>query len=118
MLKRGKPASYVPNLFNTWLEYQERLGKTQADIIRLFNSSLGKNYDNVTFYRWKTNEKSLPDNIMIEFILPSLPELYRWFFKEQGFTTKNIDFDVLSVAFSPVIKNPRGKPAGDESIDE
>lgn len=104
MLKPGRVVEYAPNLFNTYLSYKENLGVSQAELIREFNAVLGKNYNVVTIYRWKTNEKSLPDSIMTNFIVPVLPDLYRWYFKNNGFSGKTIDFDALSAAFCPVIK--------------
>lgn len=100
----GKNADFPENLFNTWLDYKESQGLSRADVIRSVNERLDRKYDNDRFYRWKKQKMTVAEPVMIEFIYPELAETLEWYFKEQGFPVKGIDFQKLADAVRPAIK--------------
>lgn len=103
-MKPGKTATYDPNVFNTWLDYHLANGMTQADIIRRVNEKMNKKYTNMTFYNWKTKQRTLPDVVYASCILPDLAKLYEWYFKQKCQLTTAVDFQLLAAAFSPCVK--------------
>lgn len=103
-MKPGKTATYEPNIFNTWLDYHLASGMTQAELIRRVNEKMNKKYSNMTFYNWKTKQRTLPDIVYSNCILPELADLYEWYFKQKCYPAKAVDFDSLAAAFSPCVK--------------
>lgn len=95
-MKPGKDATFPMNLFNTWLDYRESQGFSRAEVIREVNQKLKKNYYNERFYKWKKQIATVPEQVVTEFIEPELPQALRWFFNQQGFSMRGVDFDVLA----------------------
>jgi len=97
-------AEFPDNLFNTWLDYRESLGQSRADVIREVNTRLDRKYDNDRFYRWKKQKMTVAEPVVIHFIYPELHKVLQWFFTNQGFPVKGIDFGVLAAAIRPAVK--------------
>jgi hypothetical protein len=95
-MKPGKDATFPSNLFNTWLDYRESLGFSRAEVIREVNQKLKKNYYNERFYKWKKQIATVPSQVLKDIVEPELPQALRWFFSQQGFPMREIDFDALA----------------------
>jgi len=100
----GRNTDFPENLFNTWLDYKESQGLSRADVIRSVNEKLERKYDNDRFYRWKKQRMTVAEPLVIEFIYPELAETLHWYFSQQGFPTKGIDFQKLADAVRPAVK--------------
>tara|TARA_B110000196_G_scaffold315349_1_gene324827 strand:+ start:1047 stop:1460 length:414 start_codon:yes stop_codon:yes gene_type:complete len=92
------------HLFNTWLDYRLSTGQKRSDIIREANLKLDRKYSNNTFYLWIQSKKTVAEVFMDEIIFPELANVYKFYFEQQGFPTKGIDFEVLAQAFQAPIK--------------
>lgn len=105
LMQPGPTASEFPeNIFNTWLDFREAKGQTRAEIIREVNIACERKYDNNTFYKWKKQQLSVPDNVLKAFVLVELADTLEWFYKDKGFSTRGIDFKELAKAVSPPVK--------------
>lgn len=101
---KTKDVDFPECLFNTWLDYREAQGQTRADVIREVNAALDRRYDNNAFYRFKKRQKSVSDSVILKFVEPELGSALRWWFNENGYPIKGIDFDHLAAAIAPPIK--------------
>jgi hypothetical protein len=104
----GMKAEFPQNLFNTWLDYKESQGFNRAEVIRTVNDKVDRKYNNDRFYRWKKQRATVAELVIINFVYPDLPAVLEWFFKDQGYPVKGIDFDHLAGAVRPPIKLTQG----------
>ena len=100
----GMKADFPQNLFNTWLDYKESQGLKRAEVIRAVNEMVDRKDDNDRFYRWKKQRAAVAEIVVINVIYPELAAVLEWFFNEQGYPTKGIDFEFLAGAVRPPVK--------------
>lgn len=103
-MKPGKSTSYPDSLFKTWLEYRESKGQSRADVIREVNQKLDRKYDNDRFYKWLKTNTTVAENVMLDFVIPELPDVLKWKYDLLGYESKGIDFVLLSSLVRPTIK--------------
>lgn len=89
------------NLFNTWLDYRLSKEQSKADLIREVSAKVERKYDNDRFYKWSTQQLNVPEPVLLEFIYPELPQVLEYFYNMNGYSTKDIDFNVLAETIVP-----------------
>lgn len=98
--------NYPDSLFKTWLDYRTvGLEQSRADVIREVNAKLDRKYLNTHYYKWLKLQNRAPDILMTEILIPELPKIIEWYFKNSSVKVSNLDLIDFSNKFKPPIKN-------------